>query len=187
MRPSANLGSPKPATVYLGLGSNLGDRRTMLMAAARRLDALPEVSVTKASSLYETEPVGYKDQPWFLNAVLEAVTTLGPSDLLQRVKLIERELGRREGPRWGPRAIDVDILLYLVEEAPGALLRCVLVEEENLRLPHEMMTERLFVMLPLAEIAPDVRLPGGRTVAEVARELDEVERVIRVGDLSWKE
>ncbi|HEX9775565.1 MAG TPA: 2-amino-4-hydroxy-6-hydroxymethyldihydropteridine diphosphokinase [Actinomycetota bacterium] len=133
---------------YLGLGSNLGDRAAMLLQAIEALD-WGEVRVTARSSVHETEPVGGPPgQPMFLNQVIEVETTLGPRALLERCQAVESALGRRRDPgvRWGPRTIDVDILLYGSEQ----------IDEPGLTIPHPLMTERSFVMGPLAEIAPDL-------------------------------
>ena len=180
-----DTGSVGPFTVYLGLGSNTGDRRKMMIEAVNKLKSLRELSLIGASSLYETEPVGYRDQPFFLNAVVKTMTSMSPHDLLRKVKSIERELGRQDGPRWGPREIDIDILLYLVQESPGSSLRCLNVEEGRLRLPHPMMTERLFVMAPLAEIAPDLRLCGHGSAVEIASRLEGAQRVKKVENRNW--
>lgn len=135
------------ATVYLALGSNLGDREKNLEEARERIAAF--VSVTRASSIYETEPVGVKEQPWFLNQVLAGTTPLSPVDLLRRVKKIETEMGRTEGIRFGPRPIDIDILFYdrVIELSP------------ILTIPHPRLHERAFVLTPLAEIAPELIHP----------------------------
>ena len=143
--------------VYLALGSNLGDRAANLRAA---VDALaPYVAVAHVSALYETEPAYVTDQPRFLNAALVGSTALEPHELLAALKNIERSMGRVAGERFGPRLIDLDILVY------GELL---LVTPE-LTLPHPRLAERPFVLVPLAEIAPDLVLPGlSTTVAALA-------------------
>jgi 2-amino-4-hydroxy-6-hydroxymethyldihydropteridine diphosphokinase len=135
------------ATVYLALGSNLGDREKNLQEARERIAAF--VDITRVSSIYETEPVGVKEQPWFLNQVLAGTTVFSPVDLLRRVKKIETEMGRTEGIRFGPRPIDIDILFYdrLIELSP------------ILTIPHPRLHERAFVLIPLAEIAPELIHP----------------------------
>ena len=149
---------------YLGLGANLGDRRAGLQAA---VDALPRhgVEVVESSSIYETEPVGeVLDQPPFLNAAVRIETTLGPEDLLDACKAVERELGREPaGPRHGPRPIDVDLLL--LGEAPYA--------SQRLTLPHREVTSRRFVLVPLLELDPDLRTPEGTALADALERLPE--------------
>jgi len=152
--------NPQPP-VFVGLGSNLGDRRANLEAAVEKLAREPGVRVVRRSSLYETEPVGVADQPWFLNAVLEIETKLAAGELLRTLKRIERELGRRPGRRWGERLIDLDLLLY--GEQPLA--------EPDLTVPHPEMWRRLFVLVPLAELAPDLRAPDGRSIGRVIEDL----------------
>ena len=131
---------------WLSLGSNLGDRETMLAEAIERLRTLPDVTVEAVSSLYDTPPWGDEDQGRFLNAVAQLRTSLSPHALLDAVKAIEADLGRAPSRRWGPRAIDIDI----VHMAGVAL------HDERLTLPHPYWRERAFVLAPLAEIAPDL-------------------------------
>lgn len=153
--------------VYLGLGSNLGDRARHLREAVRALER-EGVRVRVVSPYYETEPWGMTDQPRFLNAACLGRTALGPAELLASLKRIEREMGRVETVRYGPRPIDIDILLY------GDVVLCT----EDLVIPHPGMLERATVLVPLADIAPDVRHPvTGRTIAEHLRELAAVEGV----------
>ncbi|HYZ92168.1 MAG TPA: 2-amino-4-hydroxy-6-hydroxymethyldihydropteridine diphosphokinase [Actinomycetota bacterium] len=128
---------------FVGLGSNVGDRLENLRRAMDEL--VKEVEVIGKSSVYDTDPVG-PPQPDFLNAVVEIRTELAPRDLLSRLKSIEARIGRIQGERWGPREIDLDLLLYGDEE----------IDEPDLRVPHPQMWERAFVLVPLAELAPDL-------------------------------
>ena len=157
---------------HLGLGSNVGDRRANLQAA---VDALPAhgVRVLASSSVYDTEPVGeVLDQPEFLNAVVRVETALEPDALLDACKAVERELGRQAGGvRHGPRPIDVDVLL----------LGDVAFESERLRLPHAQVTSRRFVLVPLLDVTPDARLPGGAPVADALAALGPGQAVRHAG------
>lgn len=128
---------------YLGLGSNIGDRAHQLQQAIRIIDQYQYIDVTSISPIYETEPVGYTDQPQFLNLCIEIETTLNPQELLKRCLETEEALHRVRKIRWGPRTLDVDILLYGNE----------IIEEDNLIIPHPKMTERAFVLIPLNDIA----------------------------------
>ena len=138
-------------TVYLGLGSNVGDREAMLQAAVDQLQA-SDLSVCRLSSVYETEPMDVPGQPWFLNLVVEIKTTLFPLQLLARIGKIEQKLGRRRTVAKGPRSIDIDILLY------GNFI----VQTAALVIPHERLAERRFVLAPMVELAPDLRDPRSR-------------------------
>jgi 2-amino-4-hydroxy-6-hydroxymethyldihydropteridine diphosphokinase len=141
---------------YVGLGANLGDREHAIRAAAAALPA------RRLSTIVETEPWGLEDQPPFLNAVAEVETELPPRSLLERLLAIERSLGRRrDGPRWGPRTIDLDLLLYGDET----------VDEAGLTVPHPRLDERAFVLEPLAELAPSLIVPGKGTVQALLAEL----------------
>jgi len=135
-------------TVYIALGSNLGDRAANLAQARRRMEQL-EIAIVRESSIYETAPWGILEQPRFLNQVVEANTDWMPRQLMSRLKQIEREMGRRRTIRNGPRNIDLDILLY----------GDAIVSATQLEIPHPRMGERRFVLEPLAEIADDVRHP----------------------------
>jgi 2-amino-4-hydroxy-6-hydroxymethyldihydropteridine diphosphokinase len=142
---------------YIGLGSNLGDRAAMLYSSVELLGRTSNIRVLRRSSCYETEPVGVPDQPWFVNAVLEIETAQSPRELLQTLKGAEAVLGRRPGRRWGERAIDLDLLLY---DELG-------VDERDLIIPHPELWRRLFVLVPLAELRPDLRSPEGRSIGGV--------------------
>ena len=155
-------------SVYLSLGSNLGDREANLRRAVEALQE--ELTVTALSSLYETEPVGVLQQPSFLNLALAATTDLAPFDLLALVKRVEREVGRRPTFRWGPRVVDVDIILFGDH----------IVDTAELIIPHREMTRRAFVLIPLAEIAPDAVDPvTGTSVRRLAEQVDGAEGVRR--------
>jgi 2-amino-4-hydroxy-6-hydroxymethyldihydropteridine diphosphokinase len=141
---------------YIGLGSNLGDRRENLR---RAIAELGELGTLRVSSIRETDPVGVTDQPRFLNAAVELETDLPPRELLDRLLAIERRVGRDRlhEERWGPRIIDLDLLLYADE----------VVEEPGLTVPHPRLHERRFVLEPLDELAPDLVLPHGRAIKDL--------------------
>jgi 2-amino-4-hydroxy-6-hydroxymethyldihydropteridine diphosphokinase len=140
--------------IYLSLGSNLGDRAANL---ERAIEALPEIAVRvlRRSSIYETEPVDLIAQPWFLNCVVEAETSLGPRQLLEALQTIERQLGSKKLVPRGPRIIDLDVLFYSAE----------VIHEAGIEIPHPRMAERKFVLVPLAELAPELRHPALRKAA----------------------
>jgi len=141
---------------YVGLGANLGDREATIRRAAELIGA------SRLSSLRETEPWGFEDQPRFLNAVAELETDLAARDVLGRLLAVESSLGRtRDGPRWGPRTIDLDLLLY------GS----VRLEEPGLTVPHPHLHERLFVLEPLAELEPTLEVPGKGMVSDLLARL----------------
>jgi 2-amino-4-hydroxy-6-hydroxymethyldihydropteridine diphosphokinase len=144
---------------YIGLGSSLGEREATLREALTRLSELDGVAVVAVSSFRETDPVGNADQPRFVNAAAELETTLGPRELLDRLLEVERSLGRdrtRE-ERWGPRTVDLDLLLY-GDETVG---------EPGLEVPHPRLAERAFVLQPLVELDPGLRLPDGRALRDL--------------------
>ena len=150
-----------PRDVFIGSGSNLGDRLTALDTAAKLL--APDVRVLKASKVYETPPWGYEDQPAFLNQVLQVETELDPPALLKHLKRIERKMGRKSTFLYGPRAIDLDILFY-----DGLIY-----STDSLQIPHPLAPERAFVLVPMREIAPEFIHPVlGKTMTELARAVD---------------
>jgi 2-amino-4-hydroxy-6-hydroxymethyldihydropteridine diphosphokinase len=146
---------------YVALGANLGDREAMLRSALERLAAERGLRIAAVSAFRETDPVGILDQPRFLNAAAALDTELAPRALLGRLLAIERRLGRtRDGPRFGPRTIDLDLLLYGDEE----------IDEPGLKVPHPRLHERLFALEPLIELDPELAAPGlGRLAGIVAR------------------
>lgn len=156
---------------YLGLGSNVRDRVGMIARAVACLGSQGDIVVRKVSGMYLTKPWGNERQDDFVNAVAEVSTHLEPRELLRRVKAIEGCLGRRVRCRWGPREIDIDILLYGDD----------IVEEDDLRIPHPHICERAFVLIPLLQIAPDLVHPG--TGLRVRRYLEEIEAC---GQTRWQ-
>ncbi len=136
--------------VFIGIGSNRGDPVHACREAVRHLSETPGVTMLRCSSLYRTEPVGPQDQPWFINAVAEIRTTLPPRRLFEALKEIERRMGRTAGPKWGPRLIDLDLLLYGQE----------LVADGDLTVPHSELHRRRFVLEPLCELASYVIHPA---------------------------
>ena len=150
------------AIAYVGLGSNLGDRESTLRRGVAMLGATERVEVLAMSTLRDTEPVGVVDQPTFLNGAVAVETTLGPRELLALLLAIERELGRdRAGVRWGPRTIDLDLLLYADE----------IRDEEWLQVPHPLLHVRRFALEPLAELDPELEIPGRGKVSELLARL----------------
>jgi 2-amino-4-hydroxy-6-hydroxymethyldihydropteridine diphosphokinase len=170
--------------VYLGLGSNIGDRLSFLSKAVKQLGALPESTVQHVSSIYETEPVGFKDQADFLNVVVELRTSLEPGKLFERTKQIEKALGRHGNARWRPREIDIDILLY----------DQLIVRSERLFIPHREMLKRKFVLVPLAEIAGSAIHPIERMEVQAllrccrdSSRVTKTEFILNIGKISRKE
>ncbi len=152
---------------YLGLGSNIGDRRANLAEAVQRLAQVLALEIVKTSSVYESAPVGPQDQPDFFNQVVQAEVTCSARRLLELIQGIERKMGRMRTRRWGERIIDIDILLYGDET----------IDEPDLQIPHPQMLARQFVLVPLAEIAPDLILPDGRRAADAAAVGAQVRRI----------
>ncbi|MGA2610942.1 MAG: 2-amino-4-hydroxy-6-hydroxymethyldihydropteridine diphosphokinase [Terriglobia bacterium] len=169
--PSPIPNVPYPAKrVFLSFGSNVGDRVANIRKALERLPGVG-VEIRRVSSFYRTEPVDFRPQAWFVNCVAEAETRLMPMQLLKAVKLVERALGRRPSVAKRPRPIDIDILLY----------ESVVVRSAVLNIPHERMTERRFVLLPLRELAGSLRHPiTKRTVYEMLQEAGDTSQVVRL-------
>lgn len=136
---------------YLSLGSNLGDRSANLQEAVDRLQAYPHVEVIRVSPCYLTEPAGYREQPWFLNLAAEVDIVLEPREFLRILQAVERGMGRTRPIHWGPRVIDLDLLMQDDRE----------IREPDLVLPHPRLLERGFVLVPLADLVPELRLPNG--------------------------
>ena len=158
--------------IYLGLGSNIGDRETQLRSAVTALKQ-QEVTVRRSASLYATEPRDFEDQPWFLNTVIEVRTLLEPEVLLQRCLEIEKNAGRVRGHTKGPRPIDIDILIY----------RDRLIDQPNLIVPHPRYRERRFVLVPLAELVPNLADPVcGLTMQQLLDLCPDKGEVRREGD-----
>ena len=167
--------SLESSTIYLGLGSNLGDRMSSLTMAVERLSQ--GVNIRDISSVYETEPLGFKEQPLFLNAVVSAMTELEPFELLRFIKQIESDLGRKPGFRNAPRIIDIDILFY------GDLV----VQIPELTIPHPGIAERAFVLVPLAEIALELVHPISKMkVVDLLAEVEGLDGVRGGGRLNLK-
>lgn len=160
----------KLTAVYLGLGSNLGNRKANITAALQRLTAVPEITLVRQASYYETEPVGYQDQDWFLNTVALFETALLPLELLQQMQQIELALGRVRTIRWGPRTIDIDLLFYGEQ----------IINTPELIVPHPRILERAFVVVPLLEIAPDLQYPGKGKINTLVAPVVEEQRISRL-------
>ena len=148
--------------VYAGIGSNLGNKRENIIRAIDRINAYEEICVREKSGFYDTSPVGGPPQPDYVNCVIGLETEVEPQTLLKEFKEIEIEQGRRSGVKWGPRVVDLDILLY------GDRI----VNDHNLKIPHERMHERVFVLEPLCEISPDIKHPvSGISISELLEKL----------------
>jgi len=159
-----------PHRAYIGIGSNLGDRKANALEAVDRVSKLPTTRLVRASSLYESEPLG-DAKTWFVNSVIEIETDFPPDELLKRLKAIEKAMGRKrvKGKRWGSRIIDLDILLCDQE----------VVEKRTLKVPHPEMHKRRFVLMPLAELAPHVVHPQlGHSVSALLATVKDEKRVM---------
>lgn len=155
---------------YVGVGANLDDPESSVRRAINCLASIPETELLAASSLYRTAPVGYFDQPDFVNAVALVATGLGPGALLTQLLLIETQFGRKRSRRNAPRTLDLDLLLYADQS----------MQSDNLTLPHPRMADRAFVLVPLAEIAPDVRVGTLGTAAQLLKAVS-TDGVTRIG------
>jgi len=160
-------------TVYIGLGSNIEDRSKYLSQAIADLILHSEITLVNFSSIYETEPIGYIDQNSFLNMVIKVKTSLKPLDLLRVTQEVEYKNGRKRDIKWGPRTLDLDILLYNQEN----------IETEKLIVPHPRMQERAFVLIPLIEIDKDIKIPYINT--SVSFHIDQLPE--REGVEIWKQ
>ena len=159
----------------IGLGSNLGDREANLRQALEHLAQTPDTAVVRASSLYDTEPVGVEEQPHFLNAVAQLETQLSPHQLLWNLKLIERRLGRVRSQRWGPRTLDLDLLLY----------EDLVLDEDDLQIPHPELAKRSFVLVPLVELDPLLVHPAtGETMLALLQKLG-ARPLVKHGSRLW--
>ena len=158
-------------TAYLGIGSNIGDRMKNLERMRDILGGIKGVEVTGVSSVYETAPVGVEKQRKFYNAVVKISTSLAPLQLLSACKLVEKVLGRKKTKRWGPRTADIDILLYGSKSF----------RSEKLVIPHKEISKRLFVLVPLHELAPRTRIPGAGNVEQVLKAFIEPKRAGKAG------
>lgn len=160
-------------SAILGLGGNIGEPERAMAAALDRLHADPDIRVEAVSALYETPPWGNTDQPRFLNAAVRIETDLEPRAFLDAILSVERELGRERAERWGPRLIDIDILLY-GDRA---------IDEPGLAIPHPRLAERVFALAPLVDVAPDAFVDG-RRAAEILQTLDR-SGLVRLKDAWW--
>lgn len=158
--------------VYLSIGSNLGNRLDNIINAVKKLNSIVQTKVNKVSNIYETEPVGEKNQPAFLNIAVEIETELNPLELLSEVKKIENELGRTPRERWGPRIIDIDIILY----------GNVCINDERMVLPHAEFRRRRFVLEPLVELCRNEVDPiTGKTIEELLSSPEVEGKVVKTG------
>jgi len=158
-------------TAYIGIGSNLGNPEGNCLEAVDRIGRIPGCEFIKVSQLYRTEPVGVDGQDWYVNSVAAISIGMSPQGLMERLLAIEEDMGRvREGGRWLARVIDLDILLFGRE----------IIHEENLTVPHPLMHTRRFVMIPMADLAPDLYHPSlGKSMAELLRDIPEDDQIVK--------
>jgi 2-amino-4-hydroxy-6-hydroxymethyldihydropteridine diphosphokinase len=157
-------------TAYIGIGSNVGESQRNCREAIDRIGALDECRIISVSSFYLTEPVGVKAQEWYVNGAVSMSTALSAQDLLKALLQVERDMGRVRIEKWGPRVIDLDLLLYCDD----------LLDDELIKVPHPLMHLRKFVMAPMTELAPELIHPAlGKTMAELYGEIEEESQVIK--------
>ncbi len=162
-----------PHRAFIGIGSNLGERRSNCREARRRIGELPKTRVVKESSLYESEPHG-DAKTWFANSVIEIETELSATELLKKLQAIEEDMGRKrlKGKKWGSRVVDLDILLFDNE----------IIDKRNLKVPHPRIPERRFVLLPLSELAPQLIHPAlGQSVSELLATTKDPKKIQMMG------
>ncbi len=160
--------------ILIGLGSNLGDRKNNIITAIQKLSQEQGISIEKVSSLYETKPVGVTNQPDFLNGAISIGTTLSPLELLAVCMSVECQMGRIRDERWGPRNIDIDILVY----------HDLIMKDEVLQVPHPRLCERAFVLIPLQEIAGHILVDQGLTPGELLKNIHDTSDVVLYEELS---
>ncbi|MGQ9607936.1 MAG: 2-amino-4-hydroxy-6-hydroxymethyldihydropteridine diphosphokinase [bacterium] len=159
------------STIYIGLGSNLGNKKENIRQALSLLNEVEGITIVKISSFYETEPVGYEDQNWFINAVAQIETSFSPQEILKIFKEIEQKIGREESIRWGPRKIDLDILFY----------DQLVYKSNDLIIPHPRLHERAFVLVPLAEINKELMHPiYNKSINKLLSELNTTKKVTKI-------
>jgi 2-amino-4-hydroxy-6-hydroxymethyldihydropteridine diphosphokinase len=159
-------------TVYIGVGSNLGDSRKKCVEAIKKIGEIPGCTVIDSSPFYSTEPVGVEGHKWYVNSVISIMTNIHPLELIKKFLSIERDMGRkRDGGRWGSREIDLDILLYGEE----------IIKVDGLTVPHPLMHGRRFVMAPITDLAPDLIHPVlGKSMKDILMEIPEDEQMISI-------
>ncbi|WP_366923315.1 2-amino-4-hydroxy-6-hydroxymethyldihydropteridine diphosphokinase [Metallumcola ferriviriculae] len=164
-------------SIYISLGSNLGDREHTITKALALIGEHRDIRLLQVSALYETQPVGKTDQGWFLNAAAALTTTFSPLNLLNYLQQVEAQLGRRRLERWGPRTLDLDIILY----------DKLVLNSTRLTVPHPRAWQRGFVLVPMLELNPDLRFPGGTRASQLLNELEYSEqKVLFFGRLDVK-
>ncbi|RYD02826.1 hypothetical protein N752_22695 [Desulforamulus aquiferis] len=156
---------------YLSLGSNIGNRQQHIAAALKKMSENNRITILRVAPIYETAPWGNENQDWFLNTVAEIETSLTPQELLEQLANIEKALGRTREQHWGPRTIDLDILLYGQKQ----------INLPNLQIPHPRMTQRAFVLAPLADLCPDMILPDGQNINTLLKKVATQELKLTLG------